>query len=77
MIKLCVFDCDGTLVDSQHSIVTCMTSAFAADGLDEPTPEAVRRVVGLPLQAAVAALLNDDDEQRCERIAENYRNTFA
>ncbi len=77
MIKLCVFDCDGTLVDSQHSIVACMTAAFAADGLAEPTPEAVKRVVGLPLQVAVAALLSDDDEQRCERIAESYRDTFA
>ena len=77
MIKLCVFDCDGTLVDSQHSIVACMAAAFAAHGLAEPTSEAVRRVVGLPLQVAVAALLSDDDEPRCERIAESYRETFA
>ena len=77
MIKLCVFDCDGTLVDSQHAIVACMTAAFSAHGLAEPTAEAVRRVVGLPLQDAVAVLLSDDDEAACERIAESYRTTFA
>jgi phosphoglycolate phosphatase len=77
MIKLCVFDCDGTLVDSQHSIVACMTAAFAAHGYAEPTSEAVRRVVGLPLQVAVAELLSDDDEATCGRIAESYRDTFA
>ncbi len=77
MIKLCVFDCDGTLVDSQHSIVTCMAAAFVAHGFAEPASEAVRRVVGLPLQVAVAALLPDVDEQGCERIAESYRDTFA
>lgn len=77
MIKLCVFDCDGTLVDSQHSIVACMVAAFAAHDLAEPTFEAVRRVVGLPLQTAVATLLSDGDEATSEKVAESYRDAFA
>ena len=32
-LRLIVFDCDGTLVDSQAFIVGCMRDAFAAAGL--------------------------------------------
>ncbi len=59
MIKLCVFDCDGTLIDSQHSIVESMAAAFAAHGLAEPAAASVRHVVGLALTPAVAQLLPD------------------
>ncbi|MGF1641724.1 MAG: HAD-IA family hydrolase [Rhodospirillales bacterium] len=77
MIKLCVFDCDGTLVDSQHGIVAGMTAAFAAHGLAEPAAAAVRRVVGLPLADAVARLLGDADDGRAPAIADSYRTAFA
>jgi len=77
MIKLCVFDCDGTLIDSQHSIVACMASAFAAQGLAEPTAAAVRHVVGLALTPAVARLLPDADELTHERVAQSYRDAFT
>ena len=55
-LRLAVFDCDGTLVDSQHGIVACMGAAFVAAGLAPPAAETVRRVVGLPLAASVARL---------------------
>ena len=45
MIRLVVFDCDGTLVDSQHVIVAAMGQAFADNGL--PAPSAGRRVVAV------------------------------
>ena len=38
--RLIVFDCDGTLVDSQGAIVTTMTAAFAGLGLPPPVPDA-------------------------------------
>lgn len=77
MIKLCVFDCDGTLIDSEHSIVACMASAFAAHGLAEPTAASVRHVVGLALTPAVARLIPDADELTHERVAQSYRDAFA
>lgn len=55
-LRLIVFDCDGTLVDSQHSIIACMRAAFAAESLPSPTDEEVRRVVGLPLLVAMEVL---------------------
>ena len=33
-MKLIIFDCDGTLVDSQHLIVEAMNRAFEASGVD-------------------------------------------
>ena len=56
--NLIVFDCDGTLVDSQHGIVASMATAFEAEGLPAPRARAVRRVVGLPLDAAIATLIS-------------------
>ena len=76
-IRLAVFDCDGTLVDSQHSIVACMTAAFAAAGLAVPAAEAVRRVVGLPLAASVARLEPQLAESECARVAELYKQAFT
>jgi phosphoglycolate phosphatase len=77
MIKLCVFDCDGTLIDSQHSIVECMATAFVAHGLAEPTAASVRHVVGLALTPAVAQLVPDAGEEAHERIAQSYRDAFT
>jgi phosphoglycolate phosphatase len=60
MIKLVVFDCDGTLVDSQFMINACMTDAFDHVGLQAPPLSAVRRVVGLPLARAIEVLACND-----------------
>jgi phosphoglycolate phosphatase len=57
LIRLAVFDCDGTLVDSQHSIVAAMRAACAAHDLEEPPAERIRRVVGLQLLEAIRTLL--------------------
>lgn len=76
-LRLALFDCDGTLVDSQHSIVDSMTEAWLAHGLGQPDPLAVRRVVGLSLVPAVAALLPALDTGRHAAIAESYKDAFA
>lgn len=54
--RLALFDCDGTLVDSQRHIVGAMYASWEAHGLPAPEAQAVRRVVGLPLQEAIARL---------------------
>ncbi len=48
-MKLIIFDCDGTLIDSQHNIRAAMAYAFEAHGLAVPPREAVLGVVGLSL----------------------------
>ncbi len=72
--RLVVFDFDGTLVDSQLGIVEAMTRAFEDQGLAAPEPAAVRRGVGLRLEALTARLLPDPgDLETAERVAESYR----
>ncbi len=71
--RLAVFDCDGTLVDSQHSIVSAMAEAWRVDGLDAPDARAVRRIVGLPLEIGMARLLPDGDADDFERLSRHYR----
>ena len=61
MSRLAVFDCDGTLIDSQSNICVAMESAFAQSGIAAPTRGNIRRIVGLSLVEAVAVLLPDAD----------------
>ncbi len=75
-MKLAVFDCDGTLVDSSANIVRAMEGTFAAFGLPAPDPHRVRRVVGLSLVEAMQALLPDADAGLHARMAEDYRGAF-
>ena len=76
-LRLALFDCDGTLVDSQHAIVDSMTEAWRAHGLGDPDPQAVRRVVGLSLVPVVAALLPGLEPERHAAVAETYKDAFA
>ncbi len=74
--RLIVFDYDGTLVDSQYNIIAAMGEAFTACGLQEPTPAAVRQVVGLSLEAALEQLLGEEAHGDLPRVAQTYRDTF-
>lgn len=69
---LAVFDCDGTLVDSQHIIVASMQRAFAEHGLPAPDPAAVRRQVGLHVVDAVANLLPDASETVIAAVGDSF-----
>jgi len=75
-LRLAVFDCDGTLVDSQHSIIASMHAAFAHHGFEIPEAEAVRRVVGLPLDVAIRHLAPHVDEAFSQQVSETYKSAF-
>jgi len=75
-LKLVIFDCDGTLVDSQLAIVSAMTAAWRAAGLADPDPRAVRRVVSLPLTEAIALLVPGEEEWFVKRLAGLYRDAY-
>lgn len=75
-MKLVLFDCDGTLVDSQHVIVAAMGRAFARAELAMPPREAVLGIVGLSLVEAMQRLGEDDPRFPAERLADLYREAF-
>jgi phosphoglycolate phosphatase len=74
--RLAVFDCDGTLVDSAHNIVAAMNMAFAEHKLACPADDAVRRVIGLSLETAVAALVPEAEAALHLRLTERYKAVF-
>jgi phosphoglycolate phosphatase len=73
---LVIFDCDGTLVDSQHTIVSAMSEAWRSAGLAPPDPAAIRRIVGLPLVEGIARLHRDGTGADHANLAERYKDSF-
>lgn len=76
MNRLALFDCDGTLVDSQHAICDAMEQAFDKNGLPPPRRADTRRVVGLSLVEAMEALLPDAGRAFHLAMAEDYKQAF-
>jgi len=74
MTKLAVFDCDGTLVDSQANICRAMEEAFLLADIPAPPRTAIRRIVGLSLVEALAALLPQADAALHRRMAADYKD---
>lgn len=75
-MKLIIFDCDGTLVDSQHNIARAMRMAFEAHGVPFPGERAVREVIGLSLPEAVAPLAPGASPEMVNRLSDAYREAF-
>ena len=76
MNRLAVFDCDGTLVDSQVNICRAMEACFVAHRLEPPAHAAVRRIVGLSLVPAIAQLLPEGEAALHAAMAEEYKRAF-
>jgi phosphoglycolate phosphatase len=74
--RLAVFDCDGTLVDSQANIIRAIEDTFGRHRLAAPDRNAVRRIVGLSLGEAMAALLPDADPAFHDVLATDYKQAF-
>jgi phosphoglycolate phosphatase len=75
-MKLVIFDCDGTLVDSQEAICGAMTYAFAGLDLAPPSRLDVLRVVGLSLPEAFERLAPGEPTAVRDALAARYKNAF-
>ena len=73
---LVLFDCDGTLVDSQHVIADAMARTFDEHGLPAPALSETRRIVGLSLVRAIAELSGEADADRSVAMAKTYKRHF-
>ena len=72
-LKLVLFDCDGTLVDSQHAIVSAMTRGWRAMGLGDPDPVLVRRCAAFEPTEMLRMLLPGAEDWMIKRLAGLYR----
>lgn len=76
-MKLVIFDCDGTIVDSQNGIMRAMTHAFEAAGLMPPPRRAVLDIVGLSLNEAFAKLAPTARYDQRALLIAHYRDAFT
>ncbi len=76
-MKLVIFDCDGTIVDSQNAIMRAMTHAFEASGLTTPPRRAVLDIVGLSLSEAFAKLAPAASKSKRALLTDHYRDAFT
>jgi phosphoglycolate phosphatase len=74
--RLAIFDCDGTLVDSGATIYAALKASMEQHGFKVPPPSVSRRVIGLNLTEAMAALLPRESAERHQSLAEDYKAAF-
>jgi phosphoglycolate phosphatase len=75
-MRLVLFDCDGTLVDSAAAIHGCMVRTFAGCGLAAPSEAATKAIIGLSLDIALARLAGLDDPESIAALGQSYRTNF-
>lgn len=76
MVKLAVFDCDGTLIDSQVNILRAMRQSFDRHGLVAPADHDIRRIVGLSLVESMQMLLPQAEHGLHQSLAQDYKHAF-
>ncbi len=74
--QLLIFDWDGTLMDSEARIITCIKAASRDLKQPEPDETAIRNIIGLGLQEALAALFPTRETSLLTQLAERYRYHF-
>jgi phosphoglycolate phosphatase len=75
--RLVLFDCDGTLVDSQRPILRAMAAVFEEREMAPPSAADVRQVIGLVLPEAMARLLPNRTAAERETLVARYKAIYA
>lgn len=76
-MKLVLFDCDGTLVDSAGLIHRCMAQTFIDVGINVPEMNETREIIGLTLNLAISQLSGIPMGPDVERLTQGYKNQFT
>lgn len=74
--ELIVFDWDGTLMDSTGAIVNSIKAAATDLGIDPPSEERARHIIGLGLIDALRHALPDLPAERYQDVALRYRHHY-
>ena len=75
-LRLVLFDVDGTLVDSQGTIVSAMTASFQAQSLPVPSRNAILSIVGLSLPHAMARLAQNQSDLVQNALVDGYKQAY-
>ncbi|MBQ9942575.1 MAG: HAD hydrolase-like protein, partial [Christensenellaceae bacterium] len=73
---ICLFDLDGTLIDSKFGILNCLRYALLQNGIDEQDPAVLDEFVGPPLYDTFIRVYGFSHEKSLEATA-TYRRRFA
>jgi phosphoglycolate phosphatase len=77
-MKLVLFDCDGTLIDSASLIHETMRRTFTHFGKPEPKVEDTKAIIGLTLDIAIARMQGREHVGREEiDMTAYYKSLFA
>jgi phosphoglycolate phosphatase len=74
--ELIVFDWDGTLMDSAGMIAHCVQAAARDLGLEPPSDERARHIIGLGLGDALRHALPDLPEDHYGELVDRYRHHY-
>ncbi|MGI1678028.1 MAG: HAD-IA family hydrolase [Cellvibrionaceae bacterium] len=73
---LYIFDWDGTLSNSLGKIVTCTQLAAEEMGMEKPTDDAVKNIIGLSLPKAIDMVFPGITESELKQLLEIYSKYF-
>ncbi|CAN7527740.1 HAD-IA family hydrolase [Pararhizobium sp. LjRoot238] len=77
-MKLVLFDCDGTLVDSAGLIHEVMARTFEDFGLARVSLDATKGIIGLTLDIAIARLMNQPHvDDRALAMTAHYKKIYG
>ena len=77
IFKLLVFDWDGTLMDSESRIISCMQGAIKDVGAEPRSDEQIRNIIGLGLVQAIRVLFPDENKAFADYVAQAYRRRYT
>jgi phosphoglycolate phosphatase len=74
--KLLIFDWDGTLIDSEAKIVSCIQRAIKFEKMAEKTYQDIRNVIGLELEVLVGTLFPGTGQKKVDAVMKGYYKYF-
>jgi len=77
-MKLALFDCDGTLVDSGRLIHEVMARTFEHHGHDRPHYDATKSIIGLTLDTAIARIMGVEEiDDKIRAMTQHYKDIYG
>ena len=76
-LRLVLFDCDGTLVDSALVIQNAMNNVFEKFSYKTPSFDEIRNIIGLSLDVAISRLLQRPVDDEINAMVSSFKQNFS